>query len=42
MGKGVDHLSGSQDQTKSKETQKGKVCHWRCQYERSFKDYQGV
>ena len=29
--KGVDCLSGSQGQSKDKEVQKGKVCHWKCQ-----------
>ena len=37
--KWVDYLSGSQDQNKAKEIQKGKVCHRKCHYEGPFKDY---
>ena len=40
--KGVDYPSRSQGQIKAKEIQKSKVCHQKCYYEVTLKDYQGV
>ena len=40
--KGVLYGSDFQDQSKVVKIQKGKVCHWKCQWEGPFEDYQRV
>ena len=40
--KGVGNRSGSQDQSRVKKIQKGKVCHQKCQHEGPFQQYQIV